>query len=225
MATEKEVGIILTTAMPLYANYHPPVGADAAVLVKAWHKVVGHLDRDTLQAAMLDAVTRTEFFPTPMLVLDRAVALKALPAISSGEAWGLVMADVRRGVGYPWLSEPASGRAQPTVDEAAQKAVEAIGGWKMLAVSTDEDDITHRARFAAAYDAIVKRGREELKELPAVTAARLQPAVRAVAQRLTASRAAQAGAGAVRGARAGDGQVFGYRVAGGDGEGGSGVMP
>jgi hypothetical protein len=196
MATEIEVGEILAAAMPLYANYKVPSKADGVILAKAWHKVVGHLDRDTLQAAMLDAVTRTEFFPTPMLVLDRAVALKAPPSVSGEEAWGLVLAEVKRGVGYPYQGQhPADPpRMQTTItDPHILAALEVVGGWKVLHSTTDEEDISHRARFAKAYEARVKRGREELKELPAVTAARLQPALDALRQRLTAPGAAVAG--------------------------------
>src|SRR5690349_4726909 len=90
MATIPEVSKALTTVMPLFANYKPPSEADGLVLARAWHSVIGHLDAETISAALRVAVTRTEFFPTPKLVLECAVGLTAPPQRTGLEAWGQV---------------------------------------------------------------------------------------------------------------------------------------
>jgi hypothetical protein len=178
MATEREVGEVLAVAMPLFANYKPPSNdAASAMLTRAWLTVVGHLPVAILRAAMLDAVTRTEFFPTPKLVLDCATALQAPALPRSGlDAWGDVVAAIAK---HGYYHPPAGGALTFTAgnyewdfDDPIVGRLVASLGWAYLCHS--EDAMADRAHFVKAYEQMRDRAHEEQKQLPGVRAAREQ---------------------------------------------------
>lgn len=168
MANEAEVGKALASAMPLYANYHPPADDLAlSALTSAWHNVVGHLEPDVLQAAMTAAATRTQFFPTPSLVLECATELTVGPLKSGAEAWGELQAAIQE---HHWNHPPDGAQAQMVTnyfwtfsDPAIGKVVKALG-WANLCLS--ENQMSDRSQFIRAYEVECARARETAKIQP-----------------------------------------------------------
>lgn len=155
MATEKEVRKLITSVMPLFANYRPPDNEDDALaLVKAWHMVIGHLEPDVISAALRAAVTRTEFFPTPKLVLELAVELTVAPKRSGADAWGDVTTAINTHHSYhpPDMDGgalDATNYRWSFADPIVGKVVRGMG-WLYLCMSTDQ--MADRAHFIKAYE-------------------------------------------------------------------------
>ena len=103
MASRAEVYKALLTMTPLFAHYKQPTTDDErAILTNAWHAMVGHLDAATFQAALQLVATRSEFFPTPALVLGAVAELTTTPQRSGDDAWGDVKAAIaEHGVYHP----------------------------------------------------------------------------------------------------------------------------
>jgi hypothetical protein len=154
VTTEKEVGRLVAAMMPLFANYRMPASPeDAQVLYRSWHMMVGHLDTDVLAAAFRVAAGKSEFFPTPALVLDCAVALTVAPKRSGTDAWGDVQAAIRKhGFYHPpgGASVLAVGGYEWHFDDVLAGEIVAALGWGYLCMS--EDEMADRAHFIKAYE-------------------------------------------------------------------------
>lgn len=114
---------------------------------------------ELLEAGVLSAISTLKFFPTVAELRDLAFhAVERVNGLPTPvEAWGEVMAEVRR-VGY-W-------REPHWRYDAIALAVRAIGGWQELCSS--ENPVADRARFVEAYAAIVSRARDDARQLPQV---------------------------------------------------------
>lgn len=168
MATKAEVGRALAATMPLFANFRAPASAaDMDVLVSAWLGMVGHLDAATFQAALQLVATRSEFFPTPVLVLAAVTELTAAPARTGDEAWG----DVKAAIAQHGVYHPPDGAQygdfrnyfwefpDPLVGELVKDY-----GWTYLCQS--EDEMADRAHFRKAYEMKQQRAREQARLTP-----------------------------------------------------------
>jgi hypothetical protein len=168
---ENEVAKLLAIAMPYYQTFKPTKN-EMIVVVKAWARQVGHLDYSTGEAAMVDACSRCKFFPTPADVLESVEKITTTPYMTGAEAWAMVMADVRRGVGYPYAGEAINAPQTRITDKTILRCVEAVGGWRGLQVSTSEQDISNRSQFIRAYESISKTQRDYDRMLPQVKSVR-----------------------------------------------------
>lgn len=204
MATEQEVGRALAVVMPLFSNYKPPRpndpndprkgSAEMDALVKAWHMVIGHLEPDVLSGALRAAVTRTQFFPTPSLVLECAVELTSAPKRTGLDAWG----DVKRAIAEHGSYHPPNGVSVLAVggyawtfeDALVGKVVAALG-WRTLCMS--ENEMADRARFVDAYEQEQRRSGERERLTPDLIA--FQGRKQQEALRLTAGLAEKLGRG------------------------------
>ena len=104
-------------------------------------------------AAAQELLRRCEFFPTPYDFEQ----LRKAGRPTSGEAFATAVAYVRHGA-Y---------RNGPHADETIERAVAALGGWRVIAIS-DEDGLRYlERRFAEHYEAIgdAQATRERLPEL------------------------------------------------------------
>ncbi|UOF79176.1 replisome organizer [Caudoviricetes sp.] len=170
--TEYDTAKLIAIAAPYYQNFKP-TKAEIEVMVKAWHRQVGHIEYAIGEAAMLDACSRCkQFMPTPADVLESYERITTPPQLQGAEAWALVMDEVRRGVGYPYAGIPDEPIETTITDPVILRCVKAVGGWHGLQKSTSEQDISNRSQFIRAYDGIRKAEREQARELPAVTEAR-----------------------------------------------------
>lgn len=171
MASEMDVTRVFTYLISAFPNF-TPAAADADIGVPStldiYRDALADLDYDVLRAAAKKCLADCKWFPTIAELRQAAAALVAPERTSGGEAWGLVCTDVRRGVGYP-LDIPI----EPTItDPLILRAVAAVGGWKLLQLANDKDDIAHRARFIEAYEALAARGRSDARQMPEVLAVR-----------------------------------------------------
>ena len=129
---------------------------------EVYYQVLGDIDPHLLKCAILDYISRdTPWCPSAGQLRTAAFELveTGSDALSSGEAWGEVLAQVRA-VGYCGMPAFSS--------ETITEAVQAVGGWRYIC-STPENVIhTTRARFASAYDVLQKRQRDNVRMLPQV---------------------------------------------------------
>ena len=205
MATKQEVGRALAATMPLFANYKPPRpdpdgrgSQEMDALVAAWLPMVGHLDAATFQAALQLVATRSEFFPTPALVLAAAQELTTAPQRTGADAWGDVVAAIaKHGVYHPPGGVQVlavAGDVWDFDDPIVAKLVRAFG-WRDLCMS--ENAVADRARFIPAYEQEQQREREQARLTPALAAfqAEQRAALPAPAERRQAAARLMAGIG------------------------------
>jgi len=194
MATEREVGRLITAVMPLFANYKPPANDDDALaLVKAWHMVIGHLEPDVLSGALRAAVTRTQFFPTPSLVLECAVELTTAPKRTGLEAWN----EVQQAIAEHGVYHPPNGAQYGDFkndywtfsDPLLNKLVDGPKAWVELCMS--ENQIADRARIIDSYEKAQQRAGEQARLTPDLV--KLQSGKRAEALQLMAGLADREG--------------------------------
>ena len=137
---------------------------------KVYMRLLADIPPEVLEAAALECITKSEFFPTVAKVREAAMNLMlnkaALP--SAFEAWAEVCKEIRR-VGYAGKPEFST----PLIE----KAVQGIGGWRYICLS--EDGVADRARFFQGYDILMQRAEAQAKMLPEV---------RHVAERLAAGK-------------------------------------
>lgn len=119
-----------------------------------------------LQAAFQQWIATGTRFPYPVDLRSIAQELTSPGYLSPAEAWEEAV-KARKDF-YP--GQPRRYIAPPLVE----KTIKAIGGIGMLFEATDEQNISHRAQFLAAYRQFVERAQAEIKQLPAVMAVRAQ---------------------------------------------------
>lgn len=155
MATKPEVYKALLAVTPLFPHYKPPADDEArAILTNSWHMMVGHLENDVLMAAFKVAAGKSEFFPTPALVLECAVSLTTPDKRSGADAWGDVVRAINEHHSYH-PPDTDGGALDATnyrwsfTDKIAGKIVNGMG-WLYLCMSTDQ--MADRAHFIKGYE-------------------------------------------------------------------------
>lgn len=174
MATKPEVYKALLTVTPLFAHYKMPTSDDErAALTNSWHMMVGHLDIETLAAAFRVAAGKSEFFPTPALVLECAVSLTTTPQRTGDDAWG----DVQRAIKAHGFYHPpgnvavlAVGSYEWHFDDPLVERVVAGLGWRYLCHS--EDEMADRAHFRKDYETLQARALADARLTPDLLAFR-----------------------------------------------------
>lgn len=142
--------------------------------IELYFKMLGDLDYATMEQAVFKVITdfKADYgnkFPTIAHIREAAAALTAGQFPNGEQAWGMVMAEVRRGVGYPYAGGPGTTHVATTItDPAILESVIAIGGWRLLQESTLEQDIANRARFVKCYEQMASRRAELERQLPQV---------------------------------------------------------
>lgn len=167
--TELEVAKVLALAAPYYQNFKP-TKSEMEVLVKAWMRQIGHLDYQIGELAMLDACSRCkQFMPTPADYHESVERLTSREYPTAQEAWGQVLAEVRRGVGYPYEGSFTVNAPQTAItDPLILRAVQAIGGWRFLQLATEDEHVSNRSHFVRCYEQLVTRTHDHNRYLPQV---------------------------------------------------------
>lgn len=144
---------------------------DVAGTAKLYARLLADIPDDLLEAAALHVIGRSKFFPAVAELRDAAFDLRktALALPTALEAWGEVMAEVRRSGSY---------REPRFSSDVIRQAVVALGGWQSICLS--ENVTADRARFVEVYDQLT--GREDAH-------ARLLPSVRGKVTELAAALA------------------------------------
>lgn len=194
MATKPEVYKALLAVTPLFPHYKPPADDEArAILTNSWHMMVGHLEPDVLSGALRAAVTRTQFFPTPSLVLECAVELTTAPKRTGLEAWN----EVQQAIAEHGVYHPPNGAQYGDFkndywtfsDPLLNKLVDGPKAWVELCMS--ENQIADRARIIDSYEKAQQRAGEQARLTPDLV--RLQTGKRAEALQLMAGLADRKG--------------------------------
>ena len=153
MATLAELTEILAGAAAIFPNFKMEIGVKP--FAAAWHRHVGHLPADRLQAAFDRAVHGTEFFPTVHDVLKAAAQLENGDGSTALEAWAKVKMAMRvYGNYHPPKPGPyplqQNNREWEFTDSKTAAAVQGLG-WANL--FEGEEDVM-RSHFVRAYDAM-----------------------------------------------------------------------
>jgi len=165
MLDEKEFGKILG----VLASMWPRTELKAQTL-SAYYAILGDLEPDMLKAATLHLGATATFFPSAGEIRRTAFdLLERETGVPDGyAAFGEVMRAVSRFGVYraPEFSHPLIG-----------DVVQAIGGWRIICMTDENDIASTRMRFVTAYDTLLKRTQMDVRMLPQV---------REIAQRLSA---------------------------------------
>lgn len=120
---------------------------------------------DQLAATITDGIaTAWHFTRMPTIAEIRqhwtALRVRALGVPSGGEAWGEVMAEIRRCGQY---------RTPKFSSQLVKEAVKAVGGWLLLTEMQSMDEVApNRARFIEAYDVLLERAKHGATMTPEV---------------------------------------------------------
>jgi len=148
MLTTHDIARLLVPVTAAYGERFQHLGD---VTVAAWRHFIGHLPYRVAELAIDRAIRRSPYPPTPHDVLREAAEL-LLPEdarLSPAEAWGLVLAEVRRtGV-----------HGRPNLPGLVGRAVDIVG-WREICTSEHVDVV--RAQFCRVFEQLVQRTRDEL---------------------------------------------------------------
>lgn len=137
-----------------------PGGHFAGRTVDVYRNMLADLDYPAAQAAVSRLITTSRFLPTVAEIRSAAVDVTQGPRRLGGEAWGDVVAEIRR-VGY--VGEPRFD------DPCVTECVKALG-WRHLCIG-EAPEASDRARFSELYDRL-----QERRRLDAVAGHALPPA-------------------------------------------------
>ena len=168
MATRDDISKLIMVLAASFPNFKPGYSAAErkarlSEMVQAYTAILGDLDADRLMQAAYHLASTNTWFPTASELRQAYFSLdeRAAGVPTGDEAWAEVKGLFHRGYsGYrPPTSETFS---HPRVE----KALQGIGGWRMLCQS--ENDAADRARFLQAYETHTQRDRELSRMLPGV---------------------------------------------------------
>lgn len=127
--------------------------------IRAYTTILGDLSEEALEAAAKDLGSRSTFFPAAaelrQAAFDLQQRIEDVP--TAYEAWGEVCrAFAGAGRGLPEFSHELIG-----------DTVKAVGGWRMLGMSTNQT--ADRARFIEAYKELSQSRKTDERALPEIT--------------------------------------------------------
>lgn len=124
------------------------------------------LDPMLLESAVLQCITSCKFYPKPAEIREAAadLELKAKGVPDPYEAWAIALKALAAGIGHPIAG--ANNAARSSVPPHVDRAAQAVGGWRVLAMS--ENLVADRARFIDAYREIMTREISDRQMLPQV---------------------------------------------------------
>lgn len=125
---------------------------------KAYAQMLKDLDPDMVLAAVQDVISKSTFFPAVAEIRTAVNSLneKVMGRLDAYSAWDVVSTQIRRIGSY----------GQPELDDLTARAVDAVGGWRTICMSTNTP--SDRARFVQAYDTLLARYRDDVVTLPQV---------------------------------------------------------
>ena len=129
-----------------------PGGKITPEALELWYAAMSGWSIEEFRAAAQHLMLHEEYFPNPWHFQQ----LRKAQRMTSGEAWAIALQHVRSG----------SYHAGPAIPEV-ERAVQALGGWKVIAWSTVDALPFLEKRFAQHYDQLaeVAEVRQELPQL------------------------------------------------------------
>ena len=130
--------------------------------IHAYHRILGDLPVDLLDAAALEIGRNNTFFPAAAELRKAAFNLTRVAdgTLNAQDAWAMV----KKAFGAIGHTGGMPDHFPPIV----KKAVEGIGGWRSLCMS--ENDMSDRARFVESFNAYSAREQNMTEMLPQVRA-------------------------------------------------------
>ena len=135
--------------------------------LELWFAAMADWTIDEFREAAAHLMRHEEFFPNPWHFEQLR---KQANAVTAGEAWAAALEHVRQGRHH------YGGKSTPEIE----RAVRAIGGWRILG-HTPEDELRHVERRFAQHFAEISEAADVREDLPALAA---DNPVRAVIGRL-----------------------------------------
>ena len=163
---EKAILEVLAFLAAAYPNANVTAATTAAYV-----KMLADLNPRVLHAAAMQHVAESKFFPTVAELRERAQAI--VEASQGGrppepaEAWGQALAALRA---FSPHYDPPEKIAERTahLHPLVRRAVEWVGGWKVLAECRQDQVGVLRAHFMRAYEAARARHAEDCRLHPQV---------------------------------------------------------
>lgn len=141
-----------------------PASADDLRAVRdMWMTFFADVDDELLKAGVINLIaTGRPFWPTIAQIRQECAALlrQVDGALPAEEAWALLVRRFATGEGAPLEHE---------LDRTTAVALRMVGGWQTLANATNQEMISHRARFIDAYRTQQEKAETALLQPPAVT--------------------------------------------------------
>lgn len=149
---------ILAVLAAAYPRFELPVAT-----IQIYEKTLSDIPVDALQAATLDLVAESKFFPTAHEIRKSAFALMADDDTPDAySAWATTLDFVREGRG-----NPTTGKSREwDIPALIEQTVRQVGGWSYLALS--ENVVADRARFIDAYDRMIEKQEYKTRQLPQI---------------------------------------------------------
>lgn len=147
-----------TVLSAAYPSFKTP-----AATIEVYSRALSDLDYPLAEAAVLDAISKSRFFPTIAEIRETAARLvtgadSRKPAL---EAWGDVRTAVNRFGTYGWEL------ASEWLDAQTAETIRSLG-WQTFCQSDTDDEMSWRARFVELYDQLSRRDIRQVQMLPAV---------------------------------------------------------
>ena len=130
--------------------------------VQIYEETLSDIPVDALQAATLDMVAESKFFPTVAEIRKSAFALMAEDEPDAYSAWGKTLDLLRDGRGHPIISRSREFDVHPLIEQTVRQ----VGGWSYLAQT--ENVVADRARFIDAYDRTIEKQEYKTRQLPQI---------------------------------------------------------
>ena len=162
-----------------YPTWAKEIGAaDLAQTFLVYKRLLADIPADVLEAAVVQHVASSKWFPTIAELRQGARALTTPERTTAMEAWGTVLDAMKSGGAR--ILPGGNGYYPPEWTDPITARVVASMGWVELCQSDNQE--ADRAHFMRAYDALVARESSD---------ALLLPMVRELAGRLAAGRPKQ----------------------------------
>lgn len=129
-----------------------PGGKITPEALELWYSAMSSWSIEEFRAAAHHLMLHEEYFPNPW----HFAQLRKAQRMTSGEAWAIALQHVRAGAYH----------AGPAIPEV-ERAVQGLGGWKVIAWSSVDALPFLEKRFASHYDQLadVTDARQELPQL------------------------------------------------------------
>lgn len=131
---------------------------DLAMLLDTWKQLLADIPAEVLKAAAFQHIATSKWWPSVAELRELARRLTRPDRLSGIEAWGLVVAQVRKTGSW--------GRPE-FEDSNIMKAVRVIG-WSTICLG--EHEASNRARFIECYETLARREDWRASLLPQVRA-------------------------------------------------------
>jgi len=166
MATDKVVKQVLAVLAVAYPGFEM-----AKETPQVYAQLLKDIPDDVLIAAVQQHAANSKWFPkiAELREVAQDIQARAAGVLTSEESWLAVREAVRQ---FGWYGEPidpenGGGWRVPTMlDEMTKRAIEGLGGWKMLCQSDNAP--ADRAHYLKIYGSLLHRHQSDAAMLPQV---------------------------------------------------------